>query len=61
MHFKYEGAMMVFLLYIIEFPESHSGATLEQEFPAMFECFNVEDKSVIHIEFYLPPIMTMQP
>ena len=44
MYFEYEGAMIVFLLDIIEVPESHSGATLAQEFQAMLERFHVENK-----------------
>ena len=43
-HFEYEGAMIVFLLDIIEVLESHSGATLAQEFQAMLEHFHVENK-----------------
>jgi len=55
-HFEYEGAMIVFLLDIIEVPESHSGATLAQEFQAMLEHFHVENKvSYSHQNIFLPP------
>jgi len=47
-----EGAMIMFLLDIIEVPESHSGATLAQEFQAMLERFHVKTKSAIHINFF---------
>jgi hypothetical protein len=43
-HLEYEGAMMSFLLNIIEVPESHSGATLGNAFQAMLECFGLEKK-----------------
>jgi len=56
MHFGCEGAMIMFLLDIIEVPESHSGATLAQEFQAMLERFHVEDKvSYSHQNIFLPP------
>jgi hypothetical protein len=43
-HFEYEGAMMSFLLDIIEVPESHSGATLANAFQTMLERFGLEKK-----------------
>ena len=45
----------MFLLDIIEVPESHSGATLACEFQAMLKCFHVQDKVSYSSEFFWPP------
>ncbi len=43
-HFAYGGAMMSFLLDIIEVPESHMGAVLANAFQAMLEHFELKQK-----------------
>jgi hypothetical protein len=43
-HFEYEGAMMAFLLDIIEVLESHTGITLANAFQAMLKRFGLENK-----------------
>ena len=43
-HFEYKGAMLVFLLNIVDIPESHTGVALAQAFQRMLKTFGLEDR-----------------
>ena len=42
-HFKHNGAMLAFLLDIVELLESHTGITLAKAFQQMLETFGLQD------------------
>ncbi len=44
MHFEYKGAMLTFLLDIIDVPESHTDVVLAQAFQRMLKTFGLEDR-----------------
>ena len=41
MHLKHNGAMLAFLLDILEVPESHTGMVLAKAFQQMLEAFGL--------------------
>ena len=43
-HLHFQGAMLAFLLDIVELPESHTGATLAREFQNMLQSFGLTQK-----------------
>ena len=43
-HLEYKGAMLAFLLDIVDVPESHTGVALAQAFQRMLETFGLEDR-----------------
>jgi hypothetical protein len=43
-HFEYNGAMMAFLLDIVEVPESHTGVALALAFQRMLKTFGLQDR-----------------
>jgi len=42
-HFEHKGAMLAFLLDIVELLESHTGIGLEKAFQKMLEIFGLQD------------------
>lgn len=42
-HLEHEGAMLAFLLDIIEVPKSHTGVALAKAFQQMLEVFGLQD------------------
>ena len=43
-HFEHNGAMLAFLLDIVELPESHTGVTLAKAFQQMLKTFGLQDR-----------------
>ena len=43
-HFEHNGAMLAFLLDIVELLESHTGITLAKAFQQMLETFGLQDQ-----------------
>jgi len=48
MHVEHEGAMLAFLLDIVEIPESHTGAVLAKAFQDMLVMFELQDRVCSH-------------
>ena len=42
-HLKHNGAILAFLLDILEVPESHTGVVLVKAFQQMLEAFGLQD------------------
>jgi hypothetical protein len=43
-HLEHKGAMLAFLLDIIEVPESHTGVALAKAFQQMLKAFGLQDR-----------------